>query len=132
MPNIDFETRTKPIADALVECEGVVENSYWVNYQPGNGTAYRFLFQRLLRGSSPAKWLFGEHFGGFLVTFMPSFSYHTFAFSDGSYLAPHYVKEKVGCGIADAIVLAEVFAHLAELVTPGSGVVATDAKNDDL
>jgi hypothetical protein len=110
-----LDVRTKPIAKSFVELEtfGGNPKSFWANYQPGNGTAYRFLMQRLERGTQAAEWFLGQDACGWVVAFASPDRYRTFAFSEDSYLSPLWVAEKTGAYQADAVVLAEVLAHLA-------------------
>jgi hypothetical protein len=124
----DFEGRTKSIQDSLVEVEEIQDGLFWINYQPGNGTAYRCILQTLPAGSPPAKWLFGEDVTGTLVTFMPDFRYRPFAFADGSYLSREYLKEKIGCSYSDAAALAELFAYFSRFADPESTVTADSAE----
>jgi hypothetical protein len=114
-------TARPSVEEALIEKTLIQENLYWINYQPGNGTAYRFLFQRLPLGSLPGTWLFGRE-SGFLVHFMPHLPFHAFAFMDGSVLEEHYVASKVKCTVYEGCLLAEAFTYLANWIAPGTVV----------
>ena len=110
-----YSVRTKSIKEALVEDlvwdARSPDPPRWVNYQPGNGTAYRFLIQRFPAGSPPARWyLSGKP--GWLVTFATPNKFKPFVFGEG-FLDFYWVAGEVQCGIADAIVLAEIFADIA-------------------
>lgn len=121
-----LELRTKSIEDSIVEATKIVEDLLWVNYQPGNGTAYRFQFEVITPGSPPSDWMFSSG-AGFLITWFPESSYKSFGFSNNSFLNAEYLRQKIRCGISDARVLAEIFAFLARKRDPDCNVTADDA-----
>ena len=116
-----YDLRTVPMAEAIKRHEYTEKEPIdgsgvaFVDYQPGNGTAYRFFLTRVEPKSAFGLWLgFGES-AGWIVSWVPDQS-HAFnnihIVASGSYLDPYYVQAKLGCGISDAVVLTEVFAHL--------------------
>jgi hypothetical protein len=116
-----YDLRTVPMAEAIKRHEHAEKEPIdgsgvaFVDYQPGNGTAYRFFLTRVEPKSAFGLWLgFGES-AGWIVSWVPdqSPSFNNIHITaNGSYLDPYYVQSKLGCGISDAVVLAEVFAHL--------------------
>jgi hypothetical protein len=116
-----YDLRTKPMNEALVRNECVEKVSLdrtgvtFVDYQPGNGTAYKFFLTRVEGSSSFGRWLgFGES-SGWIVSWVPDQSQsfrNIHIVANGYFLDPYFVQSKLGCGISDAVVLAEVFAHL--------------------
>ncbi len=112
METDNLSLRTKDtIEDGLQELSAQPGSVLYVNYQPGNGTAYRFTLHECPAGSPLSRWHFSGQ-GGWWVVFMPETGYKSFAFQRG--IDPWYMMGKVGCGISDAVVLAEVLEFLTE------------------
>jgi len=111
-----MEGRTKPIVDAIVWSEtSNMAGAVFVEYQPGNGTRYACVFVQLDLGATALP-LLGfarqEPDGVFMFTWLNrSRGGCCHVFRDCGYLAPAYVAEKLDCGMADAVVLAELIAH---------------------
>jgi len=112
-----MELRTRPtVADGLTiqETRGT---THLVLYEPGNGTAYTLLITNLtpFGFSREAHHRLGlsKGSGGFVVAW-PGMSYRTLMYSAGSYLDPSWFQTKVGCTLADAVVLCELLAYLTD------------------
>jgi len=94
--------RTKTIPEAIksVQANG---QSTTIEYQPGNGTRYRVILidnTKTLDGCYIVALMTEGH--GTCMTVMPG----------GGYLSAGYVREKLKVGLGDAVVLAELIAHL--------------------
>lgn len=116
--NIDtsnLSIRTKAtVEDGIQDMCPQTGEVHFVDYQPGNGTAYRFTLHRCPEGSPLALWHFSGN-AGWVVFFVPELRFKQFAFSAlDTEINPLWLKEKVGCGLADAVVLAEVLQELTE------------------
>jgi hypothetical protein len=94
--------RTKTIA-ASVKSRTVCGNTTVLNYQPGNGTLY-LIHLTDLRAMED---------GCYTVALMTTGHGTCMTVADtGGYLSPGYVAEKLKIGKADAVVIAELIAHL--------------------
>lgn len=102
--------RTKTITDAI---RSRVTNSLVtdIEYQPGNGSRYRVLII-----DTPSNYVVAlvTEGHGTCMTVMPN----------GSHLSSGYVREKLKVGLGDAVILAELIAHL-------TGRTADDASNEE-
>jgi hypothetical protein len=112
MDTDNLSIRTKgSVEEGLVELSAQPGPVLYVNYQPGNGTAYRFTLHECPAGSPLSGWHFSGQ-GGWLVVFVPESRYRPFAFQ--GYIDPLYFAEKTGCSLSDAVVLVEVLKFLTE------------------
>lgn len=105
--------RTKPLSDCFPLCYKTETGGYAVDYQPGNVTSYRFVLSPLPAGSPEASVMNAYMEGGWLFTPYPNGLWRPLVLSkDPGFIHWEYVREKVGCTAADAVVLAEAFAYL--------------------
>ena len=105
--------RTKTLPDAI---KSVTANgqSTTVEYQPGNGTRYKFILIDNTKTEDGCYFVALVTVGhGTVMTVMPG----------AGYLSPVYVAEKLKVGKADAVVLAEIIANF-------TGRTADDASVD--
>lgn len=94
--------RTKTLPDGI-KSRTQCGNTTVINYQPGNGTLY-LIHLTDLRAIED---------GGYTVALMTTGHGTCMTVADtGGYLSPGYVAEKLKVGKADAVVLAEIIAHL--------------------
>jgi hypothetical protein len=100
--------RTKSIAESIhrLSEEGVVRV---VDYQPGNGTRYTLIITRVHESQALGILGFPEDEGCYHVYLM---GVGTLLLSPYGLLHWNYVREKLHCGVADAVVLAEFLGHL--------------------
>ena len=107
-----LDLRTKPTVQA-----GIVLLDKVVVYEPGNGTRYTMLITEVSKFgfSDTARDALGlgTMSGGFVVAW-PHLPYQTLIYTAGSYLAPNWMRNKVGCTLADAVVLCELLAYLTD------------------
>jgi hypothetical protein len=111
-----YDLRTTPtVHDGIKLCERD-SSACMVVYEPGNGTRYRLVMTRVgsFAFSNRARDVLGLGKGMGHVVAFPDSHYRTLTYSDGSYLAPHWLCERVGCTMADAVVLAELLAYLTD------------------
>ncbi len=117
--------RTKEMSDAIVWSEkGANHASLMVDFQPGNCTRYICTITRLDLGAHALMCLgFGEQEPAGVF----QFTWHNarrggscVVLRNTSYLAPAYLADKLGCGIADAAVLCELIAHYTEREAPST------------
>jgi len=108
--------RTKTMGDSVVWDEiGANHASVMIDYQPGNCTRYLCSITRLDL-SAHALMLLGfaedEPAGVFQFSWLNARRGGScVVLRNDGYLAPGYLAEKLGCGLADAAVLAELIAH---------------------
>lgn len=91
-----------------IESSGTVHE---VEYCPGNGTRYHLVF---VTSSQLVKVIEGDcvsEFRGWLVTLTNSMR-SMFVQKTEQLLHFGYVEEKLGCGLADAVCLAEIIGHI--------------------
>ena len=105
--------RTKTLPDS-VKSRTQCGNTTVLNYQPGNGTQYKFILIDNTKTEDGCYFVALVTLGhGTCMTVMPG----------AGYLSPGYVAEKLKVGKADAVVLAEIIANL-------TGRTADDASVD--
>lgn len=109
-----YELRTKSgVQESIVRLEHN-DHTTFVVYEPGNGTRYRLLLVRMSQFSEEARDVLGlGKTQGYVLAF-PDSHYRTLTYSAGSYLAPLWFSNRVGCSLADAVVLCELLAHLTD------------------
>ena len=101
-----YDIRTKPIETCLtrVARDG---NSLVVDWQPGNGTRYSLLMVDL------GKLAGVDECGDWQITWITKRM--TMFLLNSPFVHYNYVKEKLGCGISDAICIAEAIGHMLGL-----------------
>lgn len=104
--NCPYDIRTKPI-EACATRVARDGDSLAVDWQPGNGTRYALLMVDLGRLANTAEC------GDWQITWTTKRM--TMFISNSSFIHYNYVKEKLGCGISDAICIAEAIGHMLGL-----------------
>ena len=95
-----MRTKTLPESVKSVTANG---QSTSIEYQPGNGTRYKFILIDNTKTEDGCYFVALVTLGhGTCMTVMPG----------AGYLSPGYVAEKLKVGHGDAVVLAEIIAHL--------------------
>lgn len=93
--------RTKSIVDSIksmIPCG----NATTLVYEPGNGTRYEIVLTDLRA--------MGE---GYIVSLLTTSPGTCMRVADsGGYITATYVRSKLGVGLGDAVILAELIAHL--------------------
>ncbi len=84
----------------------------FIEYQPGNGTRYTLVFSRLLMTMHRTG--YEEH--ATVVSWLQTG--RCMVLAPTGYIAESYVAEKLDCREGDALVLAELFAHVTEREGP--------------
>lgn len=102
--------RTKSITDSIRFEERAPDGSILVDWQPGNMTSYKVLFQPTSWMSQSALDLLGWQEGTVMVQVL-SFPSQMYPAAPHGYLQAEYLMEKMGLrSISDAKILAELIA----------------------
>jgi len=105
--------RTKPIKDCFAMLMKEDNGVYAVDYQPGNMTSYKFLLVPIGSYGAAAEVFHTINQGGWVFVPMPGSPWGTmFLDKVPGFVHWNYVKEKVRCTTADAVVLAEAFVYI--------------------
>jgi len=104
--NLDIRTK-KTVEDGIVESMSISTLVRYVSYSPGNGTRYRLLIANV-KGTGMDE--IDSSKGGWVVTSLNSLK-SMVVVDNGGLLHFNYVMEKLQCGIADAVCLAEIIGH---------------------
>lgn len=105
-----YDIRTKPIESCPTRVVRAA-NSLIVDWQPGNGTRYALLIVDLGKLSGV------DECSDWQVTWTTKRK--TMFLSNSSFVHYNYVKEKLECGISDAICIAEAIGHMLDLPATG-------------
>jgi len=98
-----YSIRTRDTRDCIKALKDFGDQKF-VDWQPGNGTRYALLFVRL----DPQVQI--EESGDWQVTWLTKL--RTMFIGQNSFVHYNYVKEKMHCGSADAICIAEAIGHV--------------------
>jgi len=105
------ELRQKPTVEAGIVARETTMGRTFIEYQPGNGTRYVFLFVEIVgmpkltehAGANPHSWLV-----------MDTIHNSAYLFAAHGFIAPQLVKEKLGRNEVDSVVVAELIAHVID------------------
>ncbi len=123
--------RRKPIHDGIVGLAAGQGDLRFVEYQPGNGTRYCLAFLDVTSLPEDARRAIAEwsglgRAGGVLVTDLLGGRH--LGVEKGCFLHWSFVGERLGCSTADAVVLAELIAHVVGAEAVSSEEFAQEAR----
>jgi len=127
-----MEYRTKStIEESITRDHRLADGARLVEYQPGNGTRYILLVNRVEGPSGARELLSLPDVGGWIISRLIGHQTSVLVHSAGGTMHWSYVMEKFRCGRADAVVLAELIGHLTGIHAMSCAEVrAEDARFD--
>lgn len=103
------EMRQKPTVEAGLVAKETAMGRTYVDYQPGNGTRYSFLFVEIV-GMPEMKHRAGGHDHAWLITNLIRGT--SMLVGHDGFVAPRYVAEKLGQSEPDSVVIGELIGHI--------------------
>lgn len=106
---MEYSLRTKPIKDSITKHINGAGGVLFVESQPGNGTRYQFVLVPL-RDPAVAEAI-GAVADSYLVTKVNGRT-GVMTVGGGNFIHYSYVAEKLGTGLSDSVVIAELLGYL--------------------